>query len=140
MDIQIELILSLYGEVFTELRPNQLRWATAQVLSRCFGQGDDIALLPFIDLCNHSCRADPPDGYATLCGCLRFFLFIYVCICVFMYLFIHSFICLVCLCVHAFKFTSIALNKLLVGSIFNPSRMCIDSVHSGTNTPTQEGR
>jgi hypothetical protein len=33
-----------------------------QVLSRSFGDDEDLALVPFVDFCNHYSRADPPVG------------------------------------------------------------------------------
>lgn len=42
-----------------------VRWALGQVVSRAFGSGDDLALLPLIDSCNHGQFADQPDGCAV---------------------------------------------------------------------------
>ena len=41
-----------------------------QVLSRCFGQEPDLAMLPFTDLCNHSLHAMAPNRWATPQHCL----------------------------------------------------------------------
>jgi len=40
-----------------------LWWVAVQVLSRCFGQEPDLAMLPFTDLCNHSSHAMAPNRY-----------------------------------------------------------------------------
>ncbi|KAL0023407.1 hypothetical protein WJX79_006595 [Trebouxia sp. C0005] len=42
---------------------DDILWGMGQVLSRCFGQEPDLAMLPFTDLCNHSSHAMAPNSY-----------------------------------------------------------------------------
>lgn len=45
-----------------------VRWALGHVVSRSFGSGADLALLPFIDCCNHQQNAATPEGFTTSAG------------------------------------------------------------------------
>ncbi|KAL4444060.1 hypothetical protein ABPG75_011797 [Micractinium tetrahymenae] len=57
-----------YGEQLGGVTAEDIRWALGQVVSRCFGSGPDLSLLPFIDCCNHRQHADQPDGFAGATG------------------------------------------------------------------------
>ncbi|GIL45864.1 hypothetical protein Vafri_3000 [Volvox africanus] len=53
-----------YGKhLLAELSVEDVVWALGQVLSRSFGNDPDIALAPFIDLCNHRHGAPRPGGF-----------------------------------------------------------------------------
>ncbi|GLC41194.1 hypothetical protein PLESTB_001528200 [Pleodorina starrii] len=46
-----------------ELSADDVVWAMGQVLSRSFGREPDVALAPYIDLCNHRHGAPRPGGF-----------------------------------------------------------------------------
>ncbi|KAL3144812.1 hypothetical protein ABBQ38_001921 [Trebouxia sp. C0009 RCD-2024] len=60
--IQARALAGTYGGLLN-VSTDDVLWGMGQVLSRCFGQEPDLAMLPFTDLCNHSCHAMAPNSY-----------------------------------------------------------------------------
>ena len=69
-----EAAAAAYGQELGGLGAEELRWALGQVVSRCFGAGADLALLPWLDLHNHRQHADAPQG----CACCRVWLAVWL--------------------------------------------------------------
>ncbi|EFJ52359.1 hypothetical protein VOLCADRAFT_116001 [Volvox carteri f. nagariensis] len=59
-----EHVVQRYGKHLpVELSVDDVTWALGQVFSRSFGRDPDIALAPYIDLCNHRQGAPRADGF-----------------------------------------------------------------------------
>ncbi|KAI7846423.1 hypothetical protein COHA_000036 [Chlorella ohadii] len=63
-----EAAAAAYGPELGGVTAAEVRWALGHVVSRCFGSGDELALLPFIDLMNHQQHADTPQQYVAASG------------------------------------------------------------------------
>lgn len=62
IDTQCKTIWEAWGDLLDVPSASDLRWGFGQAVSRCFGNDEECALAPYIDLCNHTVDGLRPTG------------------------------------------------------------------------------